>query len=178
MSSGRRLLDAARARASRVVRRAPRQPSPAPSRVDAGLRTGIDLVTVADVADALAAHGSRYVDRVYTPGEQQDCRRGDGTFDVERLAARFAAKEAATKVLRPGRDVAVPWTSIELVRADAGATTLRWTGAAEDLATAAGLHDVAVSVTHDHGTAASVVVARAGVSRTAPTPLRHGSPLT
>ena len=78
------------------------------------IRVGLDLVSVQTVADALSAHGDHYLGRVYTPAEVADCRTGD-TVDPQRLAARFAAKEAAFKVLRVG-DEAVAWTDVAVVR--------------------------------------------------------------
>jgi holo-[acyl-carrier protein] synthase len=124
------------------------------------LRTGLDLVAVADVADAIAVHGDRYLDRVFTAGERRDCTGPDGVPAVERLAARFAAKEAAIKVLRPDRDTPLPWSSIEVVRDPDGWAALRWHGRAAALAELRGVREIAVSLTHERETAACVVVAR------------------
>ena len=70
------------------------------------VRVGIDLTSVAEVAASVARFGDRYVERMFTPHEQAFCRIGDGPggpgpYRVESLAARFAAKEAVLKVLRP-----------------------------------------------------------------------------
>jgi holo-[acyl-carrier protein] synthase len=120
------------------------------------LRVGIDLVRVATVAESLDEHGDHYLRRVYTEQEIADCSR-DGAASPLRLAARFAAKEAAMKVLEPGDD-AVPWPSIEVVRTAGGAPTLRLHGPAADLAAAAGLTAFALSFTHEAAYAAAVVV--------------------
>jgi holo-[acyl-carrier protein] synthase len=122
------------------------------------LRVGIDLVRVSTVADAVAEHGERYLRRVYTDGELADCG-GAGAPDLLRLAARFAAKEAALKALRAG-DAAVPWTAVEVVRTADGAPELALHGAAEALARAAGIAELAVSLTHEPEYASAVVVAR------------------
>ena len=66
------------------------------------IRTGTDLAAVEDVVDAVAAHGERYLDRVFTVRERADT--GD---DPERLAARFAGKEAVVKLLRPAPDLSL-----------------------------------------------------------------------
>ncbi|MBK5305571.1 MAG: 4'-phosphopantetheinyl transferase superfamily protein [Frankiaceae bacterium] len=120
-------------------------------------RVGIDLIAVEDVAAALSAHGERYLARVYTDREVQDCA-GPAGPDPLRLAARFAAKEATMKVLRPG-DAAVPWPSVEVRRNPGGDVELALTGAAKALAEDAGLSGFAVSLTHDGAYAAAVVVA-------------------
>jgi holo-[acyl-carrier protein] synthase len=117
-----------------------------------GIRVGIDSVAVASVRDALATHGDRYLARVYSPREQADC-----AGDPERLAARFAAKEAAVKALRAG-DGGIPWTAIEVVRDATGAVDLVLHGPAAALAETAGVSDMAVSLTHEGGLASAVVV--------------------
>jgi holo-[acyl-carrier protein] synthase len=121
------------------------------------LRVGLDLVSVQTVADSLSAHGEHYLGRVYTAGEVADCRRG-GDVDPQRLAARFAAKEAAFKVLRVG-DEAIAWTDVEVVRDQSGWVGLSLSGRAATLAEAAGIAELAVSLSHEQGCAAAVVIA-------------------
>lgn len=121
------------------------------------LRVGIDLVRVSAVRDALAVHGERYLARVYTAREVDDCRR-DGDVDPLRLAARFAAKEAALKALRVG-DEAVPLRCIEVVRDPSGHAELALHGPAAVLARARGIAHLAVSLTHEDEYASAVVAA-------------------
>ena len=58
------------------------------------VRSGCDVISVGDVADSLDRFGDRYLHRVFTHAEIEDC---DGPEQVSRLAARFAAKEATIK---------------------------------------------------------------------------------
>ena len=121
------------------------------------MRVGIDLVSVASIEEAIEAHADNYLARIYTPRELDDCRMG-GAVDPERLAGRFAAKEAAMKTLRPG-DEAVPWSSIEVRREASGWVEIDLSGPAAELAERAGIADMSVSLTHERGYAAAVVVA-------------------
>jgi holo-[acyl-carrier protein] synthase len=126
------------------------------------IRVGVDLIAVAEVADSLRTHSNRYLARVYTPREVDDCRGKSTEVIAGRLAARFAAKEAAIKVLRPGNgetDEGIPWNAIEVVRDAAGAAELEFSGRAAELALEAGLGSVSVSLTHEKAYAAAVVVA-------------------
>ncbi len=111
----------------------------------------MDLVAVAEVAEAIKTHGDRYLRRVYTPREVADCAN-----DPAGLAARFAAKEGVRKVLRGD---GVGWPSVEVVLDADGAPSLRLSGRAAELAAAAGLVEFSVSLTHEAGLAAAVVVA-------------------
>ena len=125
-------------------------------------RVGIDLVSVASVRESLEAHGDHYLRRVFTEQEVADSQTGS-SVSPERLAARFAAKEAAIKALRVSPDEAVPLQSIEVVRHPSGWLDLRVSGRAAELAAAAGITSFAVSVTHEGPFAAAIVVAHLGV---------------
>lgn len=122
------------------------------------LRVGIDLASAAAVREAIAHHGDRYLTRVYAPEELADCGA-----DPLRLAARFAAKEAALKVLRPADD-AVPWNSIRVRRDPAGWVELVLSGPAAALAERAGVGELALSLTHEGDLASAVVVASGPVA--------------
>ena len=77
---------------------------------------------------------------------------------VPRLAARFAAKEAAMKALGVGLG-AFGFHDVEVVRAPTGAPSLRVSGAAASLAGARGVTSFRVSLTHTARTAEAVVAA-------------------
>jgi holo-[acyl-carrier protein] synthase len=122
------------------------------------LRVGTDVVAVHQVADSVARFGPRYLQRVYTDHELNSCA-GSPSVRAASLAARFAAKEATIKVLRPA-DEPVPWQSIELVRHPSGWIDLGLSGRAAALAADQGLGDFAVSVSHEAGFATAVVIAQ------------------
>lgn len=143
------------------------------------LRVGIDLVSVSDVMASVERFGDQYVRRIFTPHEV-DCCRGGGRgeesvpatetvptpatvptagpcYSYESLAARFAAKEAAVKALRPVGP-RPHWRDIEVHRSSDGWTEIRLFGKAAVLAAEAGIDELAVSLTHEGSTAAAVVV--------------------
>ena len=121
------------------------------------VRSGVDLIAVSDVDNAITQFGRRYLDKLFTAHEIASCQ-GVAQAMAEGLAARFAAKEAAMKVLRPG-DVPVDWRSIEVRRAPDGVCTLAFTGDAARLAEAAGILDISVALSHEADLATAVVVA-------------------
>ncbi|MCW2496971.1 MAG: acpS [Jatrophihabitans sp.] len=127
--------------------------------VAAGLRirSGVDLVAVSDVDNAITQFGQRYLDRVFTAHEIESCA-GLAQRVAEGLAARFAAKEAAIKVLRP-RDTPLDWRSIEVRRDADGICTLQLSGTALLLAEQAGIVDISVALSHEGDIATAMVVA-------------------
>ncbi len=124
------------------------------------LRVGADITRVDHVCASVARFGDRYLQRVFTPHEIASCT-GSSSVAAASLAARFAAKEATIKVLRP-EDAMPAWKSIEVRRHSSGWCELHLTGEAAKLAAAADITDLAVSLTHDGDLAAAVVLAQCG----------------
>lgn len=121
------------------------------------LRTGMDLVTVSDVASSVETFGDRYLQRVYSEREIETCTAADGSTSAERLAARFAAKEAVVKALRP--DVGLDYRSMEVMLDAAGAPTMSFSGAADKWVRSLNVLSSSVSLTHDGGLAGAIFVA-------------------
>ena len=120
---------------------------------------GIDLVEVADVEAALSSpRAARYLELVYTERERRDCATPAGAVDPARLAARFAAKEAAWKALGDPA-MALGWRSVEVVRAPGGRPSLRLNARAAAIARSLGVRRFEVSPSHEPAYAAAVVVA-------------------
>ncbi|MCA9629468.1 MAG: holo-ACP synthase [Myxococcales bacterium] len=115
---------------------------------------GIDVCSVERMRLALERHGDKFWQRILTPAEQRELtRRGDRAVA---LAGRFAAKEAASKALGAPKDVW--WQSVEILRGNDGSPTLHFSGPALPHLSARGVSRSLISITHDAGVAAAVVV--------------------
>ncbi len=116
------------------------------------IRVGIDIVSIERVQRAVHRWGDRFLNRVFTPREQDEC----GTR-AESLAARFAAKEAVLKALGTGLDAGISWQDVEIVgRGTAPQVVLA--RAAQERARALGITAWALSLSHEHGMAIAMVV--------------------
>ena len=73
---------------------------------------GIDIVEVERIREASQRWGARFEQRVYTDQELAYC--GDTPTRYWRLAARFAAKEAALKALGTGLITGMRWQDVEV----------------------------------------------------------------
>ena len=124
-----------------------------------GLRVGVDIAQISAVAESLATFGAHYLRRVFTAAEAGYATRVPGQT-AQRLAARFAAKEAAMKVFGLS-DAGVGWRDIEVLRAGDGACSLRLHGRAAEHALRSGCTRYAVSLSHDGDYATAVVAALA-----------------
>ena len=132
------------------------------------IRVGADVVAVHQVEESVTRFGSRYLDRIYTEHELSSCV-GGSPVRAASLAARFAAKEATIKVLRP-EGHQPDWRSVEVRRHPEGWCTMALSGHAAALADRAGIAELAVSLSHDGDVAAAVVVALCDAEAPATTP--------
>lgn len=97
------------------------------------------------------------VERVFTEGERAYAlRKRDPT---ERLAARFAVKEATMKALGVGLG-AFKFYDVEVIKARSGEPSLSLSGRAVALAEARGITSWKVSITHSDLIAMAVVIAQ------------------
>ena len=118
---------------------------------------GVDIVETSRIEQLLGDHPERFLERVFTPGEQADSE--SNKRQLEHLAARFAAKEAALKALGTGWSQGIGWTDIEVVRADNGKPSLNITGRAAEIAAELGITSWHISLSHISTHAIASVIA-------------------
>jgi holo-[acyl-carrier protein] synthase len=116
---------------------------------------GLDVVFISRVAESLDSFGERFEERLFTPAEIAYARSAPGQR-AERLAARFAAKEAVIKALSLG-DTGVDWRDIEVLRNTDGSCAIALHGRVAAALATRGADRVLVSLSHDGDYAAAVV---------------------
>jgi holo-[acyl-carrier protein] synthase len=119
---------------------------------------GIDVCSIERMKQALERHGDRFWGRICSDRERAalgaDKLRADAAATT--LAGRFAVKEAFAKALDGARGVG--WHEVEVMRAPSGRPMLELSGNAIDRARAFGADAWHVSITHDAGVAAAIVI--------------------
>ncbi len=117
---------------------------------------GIDVVKVERLAASLERFGERMERRLFTDGERTYCR----TFrdPLPHLAARFAAKEAASKALGTGMSQGVAWKDFEVIQPGGRQPRLEFHGRGREIFDSVGGRASHLSLTHDGGVAIACVV--------------------
>ena len=108
--------------------------------------TGVDLAEVPRIRAAIERFGGRFTERVFTPAEIAYVERKANRY--ERYAARFAAKEAGMKAIGTGWKRGVTWRDFEVSNLPSGKPTLRFHGAAAEIARRLNVRHVSLSLTH------------------------------
>lgn len=117
------------------------------------LGIGVDLVEVERITEAIGRHGPPFLRRIFTEREIAFCG-----VRHERLAARFAAKEAVAKAFGTGIGAAMAFPDIEVVNEPSGRPGIVLHGAAAATAAARGVTGIHLSLSHTRSHAIAQVV--------------------
>lgn len=117
---------------------------------------GTDLIEVDRIRQTVERYGDKFLGRVYTETELAYAMSKRNY--AERLAGRFAVKEAGMKAIGTGWRRGVTWKDFEVVNEPSGRPTLRLTGAAGQIARTLRAKRISVSITHTAAIAMAVVV--------------------
>ena len=116
---------------------------------------GVDLADVARVRKLLQRNPEAFRRRCFTDHEWEYAQRF--TDPAERLAARFAGKEAVMKSLFTGWR-RIPWRDIEIT--GGGPPGVNLYGVARRRAEMLGVHDIKITITHTKENAMVFVVSQ------------------
>ncbi|MFW5921018.1 MAG: holo-ACP synthase [Polyangiales bacterium] len=118
------------------------------------LGLGLDVCEVARVRRSIERNGDRFIDEILTSDEREYCERRKDT--AVPIAGRFAAKEAAIKAL--GSPQGLRWHDMRVIPAEGGPPRLELGGAGAEAAAQLGVERIHLTITHDAGVAAAVVI--------------------
>lgn len=117
------------------------------------LHTGVDMIEVGRLREAIERHGERFLRRIYTQAELTELKG-----NLPSLAARFAGKEAVAKALETGVGD-LSWQEVEILRGPRREPVLHLYGAAERIARQRGIKHWSITISHTHEHALAFVVA-------------------
>ncbi len=120
---------------------------------------GIDLVDCPRIEAMIERHGERFVQRVFTAAERAYAEANKN--EIEKLAGRFAAKEAILKLMGTGWRGKIAWTDIEVINNSSGQPEVTLDGEVKKIADKLGIKHISVSITHTANFAIASAVALA-----------------
>jgi holo-[acyl-carrier protein] synthase len=118
--------------------------------------TGVDITEVDRIQAAVQRFGDRFLKRVFTSAEIRYCMGKPNA--AERLAARFAAKEAGMKAIGTGLRHGITWQDVEVVRMPGQRPVLEFHGNAAEFAARLGYKRTHLSLSHTKEQAIAYVI--------------------
>ena len=121
------------------------------------LGTGLDIVECERIRRSIEKFGDRFLQRIFLPGEL--AYANSHKYPHRHLAARFAAKEAASKAFGTGIAGPLGWKDMEVARKESGEPHLLLYNNGLELLKSRGASRVLISLTHtEHYAAASAIL--------------------
>ena len=126
---------------------------------------GIDLVDCPRIEAMVERHGKRFIERVFTEAEQAYAKANKN--GIEKLAGRFAAKEAVLKLMGTGWRGKIAWTDVEVINNSSGQPEVTLGGEVEKIAGKLGIKHISISITHtaNFAIASAVALTRSNENR-------------
>lgn len=118
--------------------------------------TGIDIVEVFRMRDAIDKWGDNFLTKVFTDKEIQ--YSSSKRFAPQHFAARFAAKEAVVKAFGVARKYPLNWTDIEIFNDEEGKPVIQFSNDALKLKKRKKVSEVVVSMSHSKNYAVANVI--------------------
>ncbi|MBW2988223.1 holo-[acyl-carrier-protein] synthase [Candidatus Woesearchaeota archaeon] len=111
---------------------------------------GVDIIQVSRIEEAITRYGNRFLNRVFTPEEQQFCENvARSKQRYQRYAALWACKEAVMKALGTGARRGVYFRVIEILHKPTGEPMVNLSEGALEQLVELGCNKVMVSMSHD-----------------------------
>lgn len=123
---------------------------------------GTDILETSRIQAAYDKFGDKFLNKIFTENEIKYCLSSKKNT-AERLAVRFATKEAASKALRVGikrlgNGRGINWKDVEVIREPGGAISIKLSGRAAELEKQYGITSREVSVAHSRTDAIATVI--------------------
>lgn len=118
--------------------------------------TGIDIVEVFRMRDAISKWGMNFLTKVFT--DKEISYSSSKRFAPQHFAARFAAKEAVVKAFGVARRSPVNWTDIEIFNDEEGKPIIFFKNGALKLKKQKKVDEVVVSMAHSKNYAVANVI--------------------
>ena len=118
---------------------------------------GMDLIECERIRHIWQEHGDRLTDRLLTEAELAYCQRYAADV-VQRVAGRFAAKEAILKVLGTGWRGKIAWRDMEILNDSAGKPLVTLSGECKTIAESLGISSILITITHTKNYGAATAI--------------------
>lgn len=122
--------------------------------------SGVDIVEVFRMRDAIDKWGDSFLTKIFTPREIK--YSNSKRFSCQHFAARFAAKEAVVKAFGEPKKFPIRWTEIEVLNDDEGKPILAFHNDALKLKNLKKINKVLLSMSHSKNYAVANVILMKG----------------
>lgn len=111
------------------------------------MNCGTDIIEIQRIKESIENYGQNFLDKVFTEQEIQYCEKHK-KMKYQHYAARFAAKEAVSKMFGTGFNGTFNLKDIEVLNSASGKPEVKLHGKALTLYESGGYSDITISISH------------------------------
>ena len=121
------------------------------------MKCGTDIIEISRIKESVEKYGKSFLNRVFSDSEIEYCEQ-KGQAKYQHYAARFASKEAVSKMLGTGFNGTFSWIDIEVVNDEYGKPQINLYNGAKKIFEEEKLEKLDVSISHCKEYAVSMVI--------------------
>ena len=121
------------------------------------MRCGTDIIEISRIKESIEKYGETFIKRIYSPREIEYCEK-KGQVKYQHYAARFASKEAVSKMLGTGFNGSFEWKDIEVINDELGKPQVKLSGGAKKVFDEEKLEKIDISLSHCKEYAVAMVI--------------------
>lgn len=108
--------------------------------------TGVDIVEISRIKQAVKKWSDRFLKRIFTAKEL--AYANGKSIPCQHLAARFAAKEAVLKAIGDSTIHRIEWVNVEILNDEHGKPVVNFSGHAKKVKQEKNISDIIISMSH------------------------------
>jgi len=121
------------------------------------MKCGTDIIEISRIKESIEKYGETFVNRIYSPSEIEYCEK-KGQVKYQHYAARFASKEAVSKMFGTGFNGSFEWKDIEILNDESGKPQVNLYNGAKKIFEAEKLEKIDISLSHCKEYAVAMVI--------------------
>ncbi len=121
------------------------------------MKCGTDIIEISRIKESIEKYGETFLERIYSPSEIAYCEK-KGQVKYQHYAARFASKEAVSKMFGTGFNGSFDWKDIEVINDELGKPQIRLSNGAKKIFEGQKLEKIDISLSHCKEYAVAMVI--------------------
>ena len=121
------------------------------------MKCGTDIIEISRIKESIEKYGETFLGRIYSDREREYCEK-KGKVKYQHYAARFASKEAVSKMFGTGFNGKFEWKDVEIINDESGKPQVNLYNGAKKIFEGQKLQKIDISISHCTEYAVAMVI--------------------
>ena len=121
------------------------------------MKCGTDIIEISRIKESIEKYGETFLGRIYSDREREYCEK-KCKVKYQHYAARFASKEAVSKMFGTGFNGTFDWKDVEIINDESGKPQVNLYNGAKKIFEEQKLQKIDISISHCTEYAVAMVI--------------------